>query len=91
MGSISIIKTYSSTYTCVFKDNGIAISDSSVFYLTGDDGVSSTSLASIVSQDSVGNSCVVKGLNLGYVRLFARSLDGEIASDGFRVQIKSLF
>jgi len=90
-GSISIIKTYSSTYTCTFKDNGIAISDSSVFYLTGDDGVSSTSLASIVSQDSVGNSCVVKGLNLGYVRLFVKNVGETVFSSGFRIQIKSLF
>ena len=91
LGSISIIKTYSSTYTCAFKDNGIAIEDSSVFYLTGDDGVSETSLAGIISQDSIGNSCVVKGLNLGYVRLFARNLDGNIVSSGFRIQVKSLF
>jgi len=90
-GSISIIKTYSSTYTCTFKDNGIAISDSSVFYLTGDDGVSATGLASIVSQDSVGNSCVVKGLNLGYVRLFCKNVGETVVSSGFRIQIKSLF
>jgi len=90
-GSISIIKTYSSTYTCTFKDNGIAITDSSVFYLTGDDGVSATSLASIISQDSVGNSCVVKGLNLGYVRLFVKNVGETVFSSGFRIQIKSLF
>jgi len=90
-GSISIIKTYSSTYTCTFKDNGIVITDSSVFYLTGDDGVSETVLASIVSQDSVVNSCVVKGLGLGYVRLFVRNIVGDIVSSGLRVQVKSLF
>ena len=90
-GSILIIKTYSSTYTCTFKDNGIAITDSSVFFLTGDDGVSSTSLASIVSQDSVGNSCVVKGLGLGYVRLFVKNVGETVFSSGFRIQIKSIF
>ena len=90
-GNISIIKTYSSTYICTFKDNGIAISDSSVFYLTGDDGVSETVLASIVSQDSVGNSCVVKGLGLGYVRLFCKNVGETVFSGGFRIQIKSLF
>ena len=90
-GSISIIKTYSSTYTCTFKDNGIAITDSSVFYLTGDDGVSETVLASIVSQDSVVNSCVVKGLGLGYVRLFVRNVGNSVVSNGFRIQIKSLY
>ena len=91
LGSISIIKTYSSTYNCTFKDNGIAIEDNSVFYLTGDDGVSATSLASIVSQDSVGNSCVVKGLGLGYVRLFVKNVGETVFSSGFRIQIKSLF
>ena len=91
LGSISIIKTYSSTYTCTFKDNGIAITDSSVFYLTADDGVSATSLASIVSQDSVGNSCVVKGLNLGYVKLFVKNVGETVFSSGFRIQIKSIF
>jgi len=90
-GNISIIKTYSSTYTCTFKDNGIAITDSSVFYLTGDDGISETLLASIVSQDSVGNSCVVKGLNLGYVRLFVKNVGETVVSSGFRIQIKGLF
>ena len=90
-GSISIIKTYSSTYACTFKDNGIAIEDNSVFYLTGDDGVSETLLASIVSQDSVGNNCVVKGLNLGYVRLFVKNVGETVVSGGFRIQIKSLF
>ena len=90
-GNISIIKTYSSTYTCVFKDNGIAIEDSSVFYLTGDDGVSETLLASIVSQDGIANSCVVKGLNLGYVRLFVKNVGETVFSDGFRIQIKSIF
>ena len=91
-GSVSIIKTYSSTYTCVFRNNGIIVNNIvSEFYILADDGVSATSLASIVSQDSVVNNCVVKGLNLGYVRLFTRSLDGSISSDGFRIQIKSLF
>jgi len=90
-GSNFITKTYSSTYNCVFRNNGIVVSNISEFYLTADDGVSVTSLASIVSQDGVANNCIVKGLNLGYIRLFARSQDGSIVSDGFRVQIKSLF
>ena len=91
LGSISIIKTYSSTYTCTFKDNGIAITDTSVFYLTSDDGISETVLASIVSQDGVGNSCVVKGLGLGYVRLFVKNVGETVFSSGFRIQIKSIF
>ena len=90
-GSASIIKTYSSTYTCVFRNNGVAITDTSVFYLTGDDGVSATNLASIISQDIVVNTCVVKGLGLGYVKLWVKNVDETIVSEGLRIQIKSLF
>lgn len=91
-GSPSITKNYTSTYICSFRNNGIVLNNIvSEFYLTADDGINSTSLASIISQDGLVNNCILKGLNLGYVRLFARSLDGTIVSDGFRVQIKSLF
>jgi len=90
-GSISIIKNNSSTYTCVFKDNGIPITDTSVFYLTADDGVSATTLAGITSQDGVANSCVVKGLNLGYAKLFVKDVGESVVSSGFRIQIKNLF
>ena len=90
-GATSIIKTYSSTYTCIFKNNSVAITDTSVFYLTGDDGISVTSFASITAQDGVANTCVVKGLNLGYVKLFCKNTSETILSDGFRIQIKSLF
>jgi len=90
-GSNSIIKGYTSNYNCVFKNNGNIITQQSEFYLTSDDGVSPTSLAQIISQDSVNNSCIVKGLVIGYVKLFVRNSDGSIVSDGFRIQIKNLF
>jgi len=91
-GSISIVKTKTSNYSCVFKNNGVAITDNSVFYLTADDGVSSTTLATISSQNGVGNSCVIiAGSNLGYVKLWVKNDDNTIVSSGFRIQIKSLF
>ena len=92
-GSNSIVKGKSANYICVFKDNGVQMSNiSSVFYLTSDDGVSATDLASISSQDSVANSCVVlAGSSLGYVKLWARNDSGTIVSDGFRIQIKNIF
>ena len=90
-GSTSIIKGYTSNYNCVFKNNGNIITQQSEFYLTSDDGVSSTTLAQIISQDGVTNTCIVKGLGIGYVKLFVRNSDGSIVSDGFRIQIKNLF
>lgn len=90
-GSVSIIKGSSSTYNCVFKNNGIAITDSSVFYLTADDGISATSLASITSQNGVANSCIVKGDNLGYVKLWVKNVSETVVSSGFRIQIKNIF
>ena len=72
-------------------NNGIEYSEQSEFYLTSDDGISPTSLAQIVSQDSVNNSCIVKGLGIGYVKLFVKNLDGSIVSNGFRIHIENLF
>jgi len=90
-GTTSIIKGYTSNYSCIFKDNGNVIVQQSEFYLKGDDGVSSTTLAEIVSQDGINNTCQIKANNIGYVKLFVRNLDGSIISSGFRIQIKNLF
>lgn len=90
-GSNSIIKDFTSTYSAEFKNNGLPIVQESVFYLRADDGVGVTSLAEIVSQDSVGNTCVVKGLGLGYVRLFVKNADETIVSNGLRIQIRNIF
>jgi len=90
-GTNSIIKGYSSEFSATFMNNGIEYSEQSEFYLTSDDGISPTSLAQIVSQDSVNNSCIVKGLGIGYVKLFVKNLDGSIVSNGFRIHIENLF
>lgn len=90
-GANSIVKGYTSNYSCVFKNNGNIIPMQSEFYLTSDDGTSPTNLAEIISQDSENNTCTVKGLNLGYVKLWSKSIDGNIVSDPLRIQIKNLF
>ena len=90
-GVNSINRGSTTNYSCVFKNNGLPITEQSVFYLLADDGVNSTTLAEIVSQDSVANTCVVKGNNVGYVRLFVRNIDNTIVGDGFRIQIRNLF
>ena len=91
-GSTSIVKNYTATYTATFTDNGIPITETSEFWLTADDGVSSTTLATIQSQDPVANTCVVKaGSTLGYVKLWVKNTAGTIISEPFRIQIKNIF
>jgi len=91
-GSTSIVKTKTATYTATFTDNGTPITEESFFYITADDGVSETTLATIESQDPVANTCVVKaGSTLGYVKLWVKNTAGTIISEPFRIQIKNIF
>ena len=90
-GSTSIIKTYTKEYLALFKNNGLSIVKESSFWLTGIDNLPTT-LSIITSQNSVSNTCIIKGNNLGSVKLWCKSVDEEIISqDGMVVQIKSLF
>ena len=90
-GSTSIIKTKTATYTATFTDNGVPITEESEFWLTGDDGVSETTLATIESQDPIANTCVVKaGSTLGYIKLWCKNTAGTIISEPFRIQIKNI-
>ena len=90
-GSTSIIKTYTKEYLSIFKNNGLPIIKESTFWLTGIDNLPTT-LSIITSQNSVSNTCVVRGDTLGYVKLWCKSTDNSIVSqDGMVVQIKSLF
>jgi len=91
-GSPSIVKNYTATYTATFTDNGVPITEQSEFWLTADDGVSETTLATIQSQDPIANTCVVKaGSTLGYVKLWCKNIEGTIVSEPFRIQIKNIF
>lgn len=91
-GSTSIVKTKTATYTATFTDNAVPITEESEFWLTADDGVSSTTLATIESQDPIANTCVVKaGSTLGYVKLWCKNIEGTIISEPFRIQIKNVF
>lgn len=90
-GNTSITKNYTATYTATFTDNGVPITQESFFYITADDG-STTTLATIQSQDPVANTCVVKaGSTLGYVKLWCKNTAGTIISQPFRIQIKNIF
>ena len=91
-GSTSIVKTKTATYTAVFTDNAVPITEESFFYITADDGVSTTTLATIQSQDPIANTCVVKaGSTLGYVKLWVKNTAGTIISEPYRIQIKNIF
>jgi len=90
-GSTSIVKNYTATYTATFTDNGVPITQESFFYITADDS-STTTLATIQSQDPIANTCVVKaGSTLGYVKLWVKNTAGTIISEPFRIQIKNIF
>jgi len=90
-GNTSITKNYTATYTATFTDNGVPITQESFFYITADDS-STTTLATIQSQDPVANTCVVKaGSTLGYVKLWVKNTAGTIVSEPFRIQIKNIF
>jgi hypothetical protein len=91
-GNTSIVKGKTATYTATFTDNGQVITQESFFYLTGDDGVSTTTLATITSQDSVNNTCVVTaGNTIGYVKLWVKNTAGTIVSQPYRIQIRNIF
>jgi len=68
-GSNSIIKGYTSNYNCVFKDNGNIIVEQSEFYLTADDGISSTLLAQMFVKNLDG-SIVSDGFRIQVKNLF---------------------
>ena len=90
-GDFSIIKGYSKLYSCDFKDNGVEYTDTSIFYLTADDGINETTIATISSQDGVINTCQIQGNVIGYFKLWVKNVDESIVSQPLRIQIKNLF
>ena len=90
-GNTSIVKGRTATYTAKFTDNGIPVSMLSEFWLTDDLG-NPTTLATIIEQDSVANTCVVTaGNTLGYVKLWCKDTEGNVEPQFLRIQIKNIF
>jgi hypothetical protein len=92
IGNETLYINQSKTYSCQFKSNGINIIDNATWELKADDGVGETTLATIVSQDSSTNSCVIKANSknqYGYIRLIARNEEDTI-SNSIRIRVKSL-
>lgn len=76
-------------YSCTFTENGIPKDDESYFWLTGEDGLS-TSLAQITEQDSKLKTCKIKaGNKKGLVILHVENLT-KLAHSELRIEIKSL-
>lgn len=90
MGSISIYFNKVSSYKTIFRNNGIEISDSTRYWLTAIDGVSSTNLATVDSQDAVSQTCNIKaGNKTGTVILHVEN-DNGLSSGQHKISIRSL-
>lgn len=77
------------TYGCLFKNNGFVFDDTSEYWLTGDDGISQTNLASITLQDNLKNTCSIKAAKVsGYIRLHVKNKNNLISANK-RIQVKS--
>lgn len=78
----------SATFSVKFFNNGIPISDTAIFSVVSDDGISATNLATITSFDK--SSCIVKANStLGFIRLKVVNQNGLIKNE-VRIKIKSL-
>lgn len=79
------------TYTAVVSNNGTTVTKDCTFSLFADDGVSSTTLATITSQTAT--SCTVKNNNStsGYVKLRCTLVDDTSVTAEIRIQMKPLF
>jgi hypothetical protein len=79
------------TYTAIPRNNGVAYTSPCTFSVVADDGISSTSLATVVSQTStqVVIKCASTNSNVGaYFKV--KVVDAEMTSY-IRLQVKSIF
>jgi hypothetical protein len=91
LNSIKIGDT--SSYNCTFKENNVQIVDSSTWYLTADDGISPTTLATITERDEVGNTCKIQTnskFKMGKIWLWVKNSSEDI-SDHVEIQIVARF
>jgi len=92
-GSSSIKVSQQGTYNAIVTNNGVSDMRNIIWSLFADDGISSTTLASILSTSGTfGETIVVKANSssvYGYVRLKSRN-DINSCSNELRIQIKSL-
>ncbi|MFL1672455.1 Ig-like domain-containing protein [Paenibacillus dendritiformis] len=90
LGDDSIVTGRTARYICQFKNNGIIYHDESIFHLFSVDG-SDTSLASIVEQNPIENTCIIKaGEKVGTIKLQVSNKNGLTVGSTL-IQIKPLF
>lgn len=90
LGDDSIVTGRTARYICQFKNNGIIYHDESIFHLFSDDG-SDTTLASIVEQNPIENTCIIKaGEKVGTIKLQVSNKNGLTVGSTL-IQIKPLF
>ena len=88
LGSDTVYYNQTSEYQSIFYNNDTIISKVSVWSLLDDDGISSTTLATILSTD--GNKCVIMaGSKQGYVKLKCKASDNS-SENIKRIRIRSL-
>lgn len=90
-GANDIYSNRQSEYVATFWNNGLQLSDESMFSLTSEDG-SPTLLASITSQDPIKNTCIIKANNerkYGTFVLHVRNLNG-LSVGQKSIKVKSL-
>ncbi|PYY28355.1 Uncharacterized protein PIL02S_03506 [Paenibacillus illinoisensis] len=90
-GANEIYSNRQSEYVAKFWNNGLQLSDESMFSLTSEDG-SPTLLATITSQDPIKNTCIIKANNerkYGTFVLHVRNLNG-LSVGQKSIKVKSL-
>lgn len=89
-GDDSVTANRTKKYSCEFFKNGEVYVDESQFYVTAEDGVLPSKLASIITQDSVTNTCEVKAnKELGSFILHVKNMNG-LSITSKKIKVKSL-
>lgn len=90
LGDDSMITGRTRRYRCQFKNNGIIYRDESLFQLFSVDG-SDTTLASIIEQNPIENTCVINaGDKVGTIKLQVSNTNGLSVGSKI-ISIKPLF
>lgn len=82
-----VTKSRTKTYEAIVTQGTTTVSEPVTWSIYADDQASATTLATIQSQ--MGTSCVVSGVNLGYVQLKATLVSDPSVFTWQRIQIKS--
>jgi hypothetical protein len=90
-GESTLYNGYTDGYFAIFKNNGAAISDVSMFYIRANDGVSLSGIAEIISQNAIENTCVIKAHAIGTFKLFVKNGLETIISEPLTINIVNLF